>query len=286
MCFTVSVCPTCASALVASEEKCSTCGEHIGYPNVRAANQPEERAALGVRYAAAVSRAQARGAGAVLQQFEEAVARSSAVVSCDLYRLREILADPRVLYTNYHLAVRGQVRQAAIEEFDRYRRTVDASLFGGYAEHIRNAALSLDGEGLPSYGGYSMVLRDVAVAKRASVLEENAYNFVKHHALQPGDPIPPGYRATWGSRQQLAVAKLADLIDSKNREAEFQHILMAGGADRSQELFIEVHIYDGFNQNAIEAVRGTSSPKRPDEKAVVTVVKELLSNLNKTWIEK
>lgn len=74
-----------------------------------------------------------------------------------------------------NLGVSGQVRRAAELENDRQRRMVDALLFGGYADQIRFAALSLDGIGLRSYGkgglSYGLCLGDVAIAKRASLLQ-------------------------------------------------------------------------------------------------------------------
>ena len=170
-------------------------------------------------------------------------------------------------------------------EFDRHRRTVDAMLFGAYGDQIIYAALSLDGNGLKSYGAYSVILRDVAVSKRASVLEENSCSFVKNHKMEPGHPIPEGYRAPWGRRAELAVAKLADLISPTTSDSDFSSLLLSNGSTRDDDNFMEVHIYGGFDQNAIEAVSGNSAPKRADEKGIATVVKEVLNNTGKKWIE-
>ena len=135
-------------------------------------------------------------------------------------------------------------------------------LFGTYGEDIRFAALSINGLGLRSYGAYGLVLRDVAVAKRASLLEENAYNFVKRHHLDPSSPIPEGYRSSWDNRHELAIAKLADVIGPDTAAAAYAGILLANGIDRAADDFIEVHIFGPFNINAVESVSGNSAPKR------------------------
>jgi hypothetical protein len=268
-----------------NEEKCSTCGEYLGYPNVRAANQPAEIDKLQTRYEDALQRATARGAKDVVVRFESAVRSSYAVIGCNILRIRELIVEPKGLYSNYYLTTRAQVRRLADDEFDRHRRIVDATFFGGYAEQIIFAALSLDGKGLTSYGAYAIVLRDIAVLKRSSVLETNSYNFLNEHNLKPTEPIPAGYRSDWARRALLAVAKLGDLITPVTIEAQFPKLLLSQGASREDDEYMEVHLFGVFGQNAIEAVRGSSSPKRPDEKAIVAVVKEYLATLGKRWIE-
>lgn len=285
----MDLCSNCGAPLDISRDKCASCGDYVGAPNVRAANTPNERLALKERYQAALERAELRNAKDAVADFQSAMEASMAVASCGLYRLRELVADPNALYSNYYLSVRGEVRRAAEPENDRQRRTVDALLFGGYADQIRSAALSLDGVGLSSYGkeglSYGLGLRDVAVAKRASLLEENSYDFVKRHKLDATSTVPTGYRSCWDNRHELAVAKLADFVGPETSGSEYPRILLNSKGDRSTDQFVEVHIYEGFNINAVSSVSGTSTPKRPDDRAVVTVVKELLEKQGKQWIE-
>jgi hypothetical protein len=285
----VDPCPNCGGSVGASEEKCPTCGEHVGAPNVRAANARSERLALQRRYQAALERAELRDAGDAVANFRTAVEKSLAVANCGLYVLRELATNSNALYTNYHLGVRGEVRRAAELENDRQRRTMDALLFGGYAEEIRFAALSLDGIGLVSYGkedlSYGLGLRDVAVAKRASLLEENEYDFVRRHSLDPTSNVPPGYRSSWENRHELAVAKLADLIWPELSPTEYARILLSSTGDRTTDQFVEVHIFGTFNLNAVSSVSGTTKAKRRDDRAVATMVRELLEKKGVTWIE-
>lgn len=258
----------------------------MGYPNVRAAAEPTQTNALNQRYENAVKWAGSGGAIDNLTAFEDAVSRSSAVVNVDLFFLKEFITDTRALYTTYQLAVGAQTRQAAEDERDRHRSAVDAILFGSYASQIRFAALSLDGRGLKSYGAYAMILRDVAVWKRSTVLEENSFAFVKRHELKPGDSAPAGYRAIWQDRKKLAIAKLGALIKSDTSGDKFASLLLySDGVDRTKDEFIEVQIFGPFNSEAIEAVCGSSSCKRSVDTSIAVIVKEMTTNGGKSWIE-
>jgi hypothetical protein len=285
----VDICPNCGASVLASEEKCPTCGEYVGAPNVRAANAPSERLALQQRYQAALERAELRNAKASVANFRSALESSVAVASCGLYFLREFVTNGNTLYTNYHLGVRGEVRRAAESENDRQRRTVDALLFGGYGDQIRFAALSLNGVGLRSYGkeglSYGLGLREVAISKRASLLEENGYDFVKRHSLDPTSNVPAGYRSSWENRHELAIAKLADFIWPEISAAEYAGILLSSTGDRATDQFVEVHIFGTFNVNAVSSVCGTTKVKNTVNRAVATMARELLEKQGKTWIE-
>jgi hypothetical protein len=285
----LNTCPNCGVQIAATEEKCPTCGEHVGAPNVRAAKSPDERLALERRYEAALRRAELRQSEKTVDEFRKAVENSIAVASCGLYPLRELASSPNTLYTNYYLGVRAEIRRAAELENDIQRRTVDAVLFGVYAEQIRFAALSIDGVGLKSYGKdglvYGLGLRDIAIAKRASLLEENSFDFVRRHSLETSSEFPQGYRSDWENRHKLAVAKLADLIWPKMPPVEFAGLLLASSGDRMSDQFVEVHIFGTFNINALASVSGTSNPKQNADRAVAAVVKGLLAQNGIRWIE-
>jgi hypothetical protein len=158
-------------------------------------------------------------------------------------------------------------------------------LFGGYGDKIVYGALSLDGRGLKSYGAYALVLREVAVARRSSILCDNGFDFVERHKLRPGDQIPLGYRSAWDNKHELAVAKVEQIFDSNTQDADFPRILMFQGVNRSQDDFMEVHIYGTFDHDAIESVAGPSNLGSDADKAVVAVLKELITRSNKGWIE-
>ncbi len=278
-------CSECGSPISASVDRCSTCGKDVGAPNVRAASQADEKAALEARFEDAVSRSVARGVGKEIVEFEHAVERSSAVVNCNLSFLREFVSQASTLYANYHRGTQAGIRKAAEDTWDRDRVAVDGLLFGSYSNNIVMAALTLTDTGLSSYGPYSMKLRDVAVSKRSSVLEENSFNFIQHHKLSIRTPTPQGYRANWAGRAKLAVAKLADFVVQGMSEVDFQGLLLQDTGDRAADSFIEVHLFGTFDREAVETVSGPKPKRRGPDIAIWGAVKEQLRVLKKNCHE-
>lgn len=279
------ICKTCSSEVSDSEEKCSTCGWYAGPPNVRWAARQEEVDALEERYLAALERASADGIEAEVASFDKEMRATCAVVNVDLKFLHQFITDNRVTYSNYDLSVRSQARKPAKAPADRHRRAIEAMLFGVYSDQIRYAALSLDETGLESYGAYAIKLREVSIAERASLLEDNSYDFIPKHEIDPGDDVPPGYLATWRERHRLAVAKLANRFSSGTSEAERSKILLSSKGDRHTDDYIEVHIYGGFDNKAIESVRGKSSVMSAYDQATLSVVRDYLGKDGKLLVD-
>jgi hypothetical protein len=279
------ICTVCGSEIPDSVEKCFTCGFNAGPPNVRMARATEEIRALEDRYQAALERAKNAGSLYILQSFEHDVSNSFAVLNVDLSFLYHFVTGKAVLYANYEGGVAGRSRKPAETYNDLKRRGVGGTLFGGYAGEIIYAALSLDGSGPTSYGPYAIKLRDIAVRNRATVLENNSYDFVKKNNLSPGDPRPRGYLATWANRGKLAVAKLGDYITPLRNVAEFPSVLLTSSGDRSTDEFIEVHVYGTFDLNSVESVKGTSRGLSRDDRDLIRIVKAHLSKAGKPWVE-
>lgn len=278
-------CKICYSEVPDTWEKCPTCGAPAGPPNVRAAESVEARRALDERYQKALDRAQVNGSLSMLEKFDESVRQSSAVINVNHLSLIDMILSPNALYGNYNKLCEGQARKPAALDDDRERRGVEAIFFGGYAQEIRYAALSLDDSGLKSYGPYAMKLREVAISSRATVLEDNSYSFALKHGLKPGNGPPPGYIASWESRHKLAVAKLAERISAATDEADFARLLLFSEGDRATDEFIEVHIYGTFDRKALESVKGNSAGGSEDEQAFLPIVKPHLRKAGIAWVE-
>lgn len=274
--------PDCGFENPLGNEHCSGCGEFLGFPNVNDCSQQEERDALEKRYKESVEYAAKKGFDAKRVEFENAVKKSTAVINVDLHYLHSLMVGKNTLYSTYQLQTRGETRELAATEFDKERRGIEGTLFGGYGENIRYAALSLDGSGLTSYGEFTLVLSDTAVKKRATVLEENSYGFIRRHKILAGGKIPKGYRAVWEGRRKLAVAKLIEKI-LLTKPANYANIVMDSAGDREKDEFIEIHIYGRLNEASVQAVRGGGS--RVSEKDILERVKEYLTNNEKSWIE-
>src|SRR4051812_15227971 len=122
-------CSECGSPISASVDRCLTCGADVGAPNVRAAGQANEKLALKARFDGAVSRSEARGVGKEIDEFEQVVDHSSAVVNCGLSFLREFVSRDSILYANYHRGVQAGIRKTAVENWDPDRVAADGLLF-------------------------------------------------------------------------------------------------------------------------------------------------------------
>lgn len=275
-------CNNCNTPIGAIETMCTTCGDPVGFPNVRAAS--EDQATLDVRYEAALDAARQDGREAELSKFSEKIKETFAAINVDLRFLDYFLTAGNQLYGTYQLSLNAETRKAATAANDRNRAGVEGTLFGTYGQKIRYAALSL-GNGLKSYGNYSIRLRDIAVRNRSSLLEQNSYVFLERHDLRPKDPIPSGFRAVWGERHKLAVAKLGHAVSETTREEDYPELLLTNGGTRANDEFIEVHIYGPLDSIAIESVKGNSKLKKQPDKALAANAKERLIKAGKHWIE-
>lgn len=275
-------CPICATDVSDNLARCPCCGADAGYPNVKEARA--EAAELKGRADAGRSRATARGSGAELADFERALNASQAVVNVDVQFLHNLLSSEKTLYAPYSKLIVAGTRSPGDAENDRQRASVEGLLFGSWGSEITYAALALDGRGLGSYGLISIELRPLTIELRASVLEENSYEFVKRHRIVPGDPIPPGYRAPWDMRCDVGVAKLADRVTSATTSADHARlVLKSDGIDRHKDEFMEVHIYGPFNRQAIQRITVLDVPKDEADLHRLKGVKMTAEKLGIVW---
>jgi hypothetical protein len=243
-------CDHCGNSIPLRWERCPHCALPGLFPNVRAAEAPAERKALARRYRRALREAADRGAGEKVAQFEEAVAGSKAVMARPVRELDRLIASDQELIFSYYELLTGQFRLPHGNQWDGLRGVADEALFQGYREHIRFAALSLDGQGLWSYGECSFVLRDRMIGHRASVYEENSAVSLEKHGYKP----PTGHRATWLERAKLGVAKLAGMIYLRTSRNHFAQLLLNAGKTSKEDRFVEVHVWGPMTIWSIERI--------------------------------
>jgi len=211
---------------------------------------------LAARVRSAQDEAKSRGTEEVLGRFRDAVQKSRAVrvrEFADVYGL--VKSDNKLLGTFHDLKGAGLLRPAATE-LEASRQSAEPLVFLNYQEKVQFAALTLSDDGLFAYGDCAMVFQDSAIAHRATVLEENCVFFCERHNRGPGRTnLPPGYRATWEERHELAAAKLASKLYPETKDTDFPGILLhTDGKDARNDDFIEVHIYDRLHRSALEYV--------------------------------
>lgn len=249
-------CSQCGATLSAAMRHCPTCRADAGAPNVRRCRTDENLKELSTRFEAAKELASANGCSKEFSDLEALIkGKSGVVISMPAGVARKLFEDPNFLYKNYPQLVGADMRKPANFDHDRHRCAVGGLLFGSYADSIIYGALSLTEEGLPTYGPIHCRLRSVTINKRTSFLEVNSYRFVRDHDVTPGDKLPAGYSACWKYRHSLVLAKLADCLSTGQTESDWQAILVqSDGNDRKNDSFVEAHIYEAFDKNAVESM--------------------------------
>jgi len=272
-------CASCGTPVPVASRNCPVCQTDVGFPNVRAAQETKERAALGERVEDARVSARARKCEAVLDDFSNAVLRSKAVTCRSLSTLLGLVSSDNALYNSFYRQIESGARLPEDSPWDRGRTAVDGTLFPNYHMDIVFAALSLDNRGLANFGKYTIVLKEDMIAHRATVFEENSFIFCqKKHHIVVGDSIPPGYRALWLERARLAMAKLHSRLDAKTSPDIYSQILMKQGHDPAEDDFIEVHIFGPIHRRAIERVIGPK-PIGREERALWQSLKRKLDEV-------
>lgn len=266
---------------------CPVCGEDVGFPNVRAAQRPEDLDALNARLDEAVRDAESRACGDAVRQFRDAMADSKAAICRHISVIQKLASSDNELYATFYQLVRSESRLPESNETDLLRGAIDHLLFPYYKKHIRFAALTLDNRGVISYGDYTIVLASDTINSRATVFEQNSLFFLQQEVESFGRtvkavvPPPPGYRAVWDDRDRLAAAKLAHRIEHTTTKDDFPSLVLQTAVDPKDDEFIEVHIYGPIHRRGMERVAGPK-PKRKDDR---TILKDLKRKLREAGAE-
>lgn len=107
------MCNHCGALISETSDKCFTCGEPVGAPNVRSANTPEEKRSLEARYNKVLADATVNGTHERLKEFGGRMKVTCAVVNVDISFLHTFITNEKVLYTSYLLGINGQLRKPA-----------------------------------------------------------------------------------------------------------------------------------------------------------------------------
>jgi hypothetical protein len=183
--------------------------------------------ALTRRHQAATRDCSSRKCVLELAAFESTVANSDAVVCRSLSQVLALLSSENALYASFYQLVEMEARRPEDSQVDRARAVADSILFPHFKEHIRFAALSVDGIGVSGpYGQCSMVLKTSSIQERATVFERNSPDFCEQHGLGVDKPVPPGHRASWQHREKLAAAKLHRRIETGMQAEAFASLLL------------------------------------------------------------
>lgn len=277
-------CPNgCGEDLAFAATHCSACGyQDVGYPNVRYANDPAEIAALDAKFANAVQSARDEGREAALEAFKSAVDQSTAITVMSPVDLLTLVANKKKnrLWISYYKQVRAAGgRIAEPNKWDMNRGANDGKVNPQYYDEINYAALSLSDYGSAWYGGCHISLISERIASRTSVFWANPFVFLKEPKLEPDQVVPPGFRAAWARRGDLAVAKLHEKVRSDTPDEAYADILLERDPTRGDTDFIEVHIFGSVAPSAFCQVTIETALLDDDELLDWQSVKQRLGKL-------
>jgi hypothetical protein len=273
------ICTDCKNRIPKSADKCPHCGRPSHFPNVLAAEEPDELAALEERYNSSKTDAANRGAEEAVLGFEKVLVDSVAVLARPAGELLRLSTNDDEIYASYYQLLGAGVKSHKGDKISTLRAIVDEALFPGYKENIRFAALSLDDMGLTNYGDCSVVLRTDMIGHRASVFEDNSTVFLAKLdvRLSDADELPLGYRATWANRPKLCVAKLSQKIDASTLGSQYSGILLHQGATTASDDFVEVHIWGSITARAFQEVTLRGGGKQY-QRVIIKALKEKFAN--------
>jgi hypothetical protein len=271
-------CKKCGYPLADEKRECQACSEDNGFPNVRLASRPDELAALQKRYDVAEESSKARSYQPVLNDFGLAVLNSKTVIARSYGFLDDVLEDGNRTWTSWARQLAGGQRVAEANEWDKARASFEPALFPNFHSDILFGCLSLNGTGLFAFGQCAVILKTDLIAVRTTVFEENPAIFCKRLRLVTGDPVPPGYRATWENRHHLAIAKLYPELTSTTKPSDYPAILLQNGRTTGDADYVEAHIFGPINRYTIESVIA-KKPKAGHDTAILRAIGRKLATL-------
>lgn len=278
-------CRFCLNDFEMPAERCPHCAEPGIFPNVEATQEQKGMNELDLHWRAALADAATRGCDAIVQEFAAACTGSSkAVISRWIDEIERLARTDKQIYASYYQQRRAQLRQPDGDKWDALREAADQGLFGEHKEHLRFAALSLDGLGVLNYGDWSMILRTSMIERRASTFVENTAVFVDRKGI-PASRVAEqarGYRSSWGDRAKLCVAKLAPAVTPATTAVDFPDLLLEQGPRGKSEddRFVEVHVWGPLTIRTVEKVVVRSrDTRRTASKARLRALEESLQKV-------
>lgn len=260
--------PSCNAKVPFYQRHCLVCATDAGFPNVRAAKR--ESKTLDQRYKASIKKATKAQTIDVVQQFEESLKKSHAIMVKSVIDVIGLVGTRNRLLATFGNQIEAGMRYAEDNIWDDARIVAEPIIHSHYHKEIQYAVLSLDNLGAsdPGYGACHIKFHESSYEDRATVFEENTIKFVEKHNILATDPVPVGYRATWSERHKLAVSKLEGILRSNRDDLDFTELLRRGTGKEAD--FIEVHIFGAIDPSAIETISYVT-PCGPNESDAISL---------------
>ncbi len=263
-----------------SRTTCPHCGRPQFFPNVDLAETPDERKKLQAKYDAAMMNAKLRGVDDVVRSFESVCESSIAVFACPILKLHRAIASSTDIFETYYdlerLKLRADTPADVSFDWARLRPQAEIELLGNHhnIDKLHYACLSLNGDGLESYGDCIVQLATEMIAHRASCFEGNTAVLFKNCRNFSGF-----VRSGWSERHKLSVAVFEESVNPGCKADDFSRILVHIKGDPVLDRFVEVHIFGPMTARSFGTVRVNVSKHRKRERLLLKAIREKHANL-------
>jgi hypothetical protein len=269
-------CNDCGFAFPLGRTNCPRCARPQLFPNVAIAGSPAETAKLDHALQLALADASARGCDTQLSDFSDACKGSTVVFRCNINRLHRQIASGTDIFETYYYLERLRLRTETHSalDYEQLRPQAEVELLGNekFVGQIHYAALSLDGNGISTYGNCIVQLSEPLIAHRATCFEGNTAVLYNEEAN-----FSERLRSIWEDRHKLCTSVMAASVDSATASTDHASILVQPGPKPEEDVFIEVHVFGDMTAGTFAAVHFAEATPSSRDRVYWEAVEEKLA---------
>ena len=168
-------------------------------------------------------------------------------------------------------------------DWQKLRPQAEIELLGNHQhlDKLHYAALSLNGDGLDSYGNCTVTLREEMIAHRASCFEGNsALIYEEKHNFSDY------MRSSWADRAKLCSAKNAGKLGESVSSDDFPGMLLSKGAIQDDDEFVEVHVFGTMTAQTFQSIAIDFSKLSHTQKTLWKALREKLDKNGVSVLER
>ncbi len=276
--------PDCQAENERNADICRECGHSLGFVNVNLLSDPYFQTGLAERYKVVMAGVQV----AEVQRFEAVIDQEGKAVINMSSELLYLMVNENENYLSYQRGVeQGKIIKRTFQH-DRFQCIVESAFYGFDGRNLVYAALSLDDNGVSSYGNVSVVLKTRNIEKRSTFFERDTFllfDDLVEKGWKVKEIIPAGHCGTWNERDKIAAIKHGAEIQEGHQTADFVAIIMKNGDEKTCDEFIELHIFNTVTPKNFEKITFQKKLTRSFDRLQFKILKSKLSNLQVEVIE-
>ncbi|MEZ4966623.1 MAG: hypothetical protein R2791_15380 [Saprospiraceae bacterium] len=274
-------CRFCHVINLRNAEICKACGESLGPVNVNILSDPYFKEGLLDRLKGVMSEIQRNGKQTEADDFEvEIASEGQAVINMDMKFLFKLVNENEE-YLSYQRAVEQHKRTIMSFQNDLRRCVVETSFYGFTGKNLVYAALSVDNNGVRSYGDVSVALITAQISQRTTVFEKNTYPLYDEltgSGWRAGTIMPSGYSGVWEDKAVVALIKHGLQIATAKNKLNIAQVILHSDGKRHHDEFIELHIYNRVTSHTFAKVTFHKRPRSLFDNEQLQVFLDVLEN--------